>query len=87
MRSRSPNEILQIPRDASPAEIIAAVTARTAHFRKLSTDESVQALSEIHQAAAFLLWETKNNPEARTAPAATGAMPSRHRRVLTVFLL
>jgi hypothetical protein len=82
VRSRAPNEILQIPRDASPAEIVAAVTARTAHFRELSADESVQALSEIYQAAAFLLWEIKTNPEARTTPgAAAGAKPSRHRRV------
>ena len=82
MRSRAPNEILQIPRDASPAEIVAAVTARTAHFRELSAHESVQALSEIYQAAAFLLWETKNSPEARAAPgAAARATPSRRRRV------
>jgi hypothetical protein len=82
VRSRAPNEILQIPRDASPAEIVAAVTARTAHFRELSAHESVQALSEIYQAAAFLLWETKNSPEARAAPgAAARATPSRRRRV------
>jgi hypothetical protein len=66
VRTRAPNEILQIPRDASPAEIVAAVTARTAHFRALSTQDSVHALSEIYQAAAFLLWETKHDPEART---------------------
>jgi len=66
MRTQSPNEVLQIPRDASPSEIVAAVTARTAHFRELSAQESVQALSEIYQAAAFLLWETKHSPETRT---------------------
>lgn len=84
MRNLSPNEILKIPRDASTAEIVAAVTARTAHFRELSTDESVQALSEIYQAAAFLLWETKHAPEARTASVATGVSttpPSHQRRV------
>lgn len=83
MRNLSPNEILRIPRDASTAEIVAAVTARTAHFRELSTDESVQAISEIYQAAAFLLWETKHAPEARTASGATGVgrTPSHQRRV------
>ena len=82
MRTRAPNEILQIPRDASPAEIVAAVTARTAYFRELSAHESIQALSEIYQAAAFLLWETKHNPEARTVSEPIGrTTPSRPRRV------
>ena len=80
MKTSAPNEILQIPRDASPTEIVAAVTARTAHFRELSAQDSDQALSEIYQAAAFLLWETKNAPEARTASGATGRTTSSHQR-------
>ena len=73
MRTKSPNEVLQIPRDASPSEIVAAVTARTAHFRELSAKESVESLSEIYQAAAFLLWETRHSPETRGANLAMKA--------------
>lgn len=81
MRTHAPNEILQIPRDASPAEIVAAVTARTAHFRALSTQDSVHALSEIYQAAAFLLWETKHDPEARnTSDPLVSTTPLRRQR-------
>lgn len=73
MTGLAPNDILKIPRDASPDEIAAAVTSRTAHLRDLSEASSQQALAEIYQAAAFLLWETKNNARARTAP---GSLPS-----------
>ena len=86
MKGQSPNDILQIPRDASPEEIAAAVTSRTAHLRDLSDASAQQALAEIYQAAAFLLWETKNNKQSRTAsgtipttPAIT-TQPSAHRR-------
>ena len=43
----------------------------------------MQALSEIYQAAAFLLWETKHAPEARTASVTTGVgttTPPSHQR-------
>ena len=68
MTGQAPNDILKIPRDASPDEIAAAVTARTAYLRDLSNASAQQALAEIYQAAAFMLWETKNNVTARTAP-------------------
>ena len=87
MKGQSPNDILQIPRDASPEEIAAAVTSRTAHLRDLSDASSQQALAEIYQAAAFLLWETKNNKQSRTAsgtipttPAITSQPSARRRR-------
>ena len=68
MTAKAPNDILKIPRDASPDEIAAAVKIRAAHLRDLSDASSQQALAEIYQAAAFLLWETKINAQARTAP-------------------
>jgi hypothetical protein len=73
VKGQSPNDILQIPRDASPEEIAAAVTSRTAHLRDLSDASAQQALAEIYQAAAFLLWETKNNKQSR---AASGTIPT-----------
>jgi len=73
VKGQSPNDILQIPRDASPEEIAAAVTSRTAHLRDLSDPSAQQALAEIYQAAAFLLWETKNNKQSR---AASGTIPT-----------
>ena len=72
MTAKAPNDILKIPRDASPDEIAAAVKIRTAHLRDLSDATSQQQLAEIYQAAAFLLWETRNNARARTAP---GSIP------------
>lgn len=87
MTAQAPNDILKIPRDASPDEIAAAVKTRTAHLRDLTDASSQQKLAEIYQAAAFLLWETKNNARARTAPGsmtpitnAAPPVPSSRRR-------
>lgn len=87
MTAQAPNDILKIPRDASPDEIAAAVKTRTAHLRDLTDASSQQKLAEIYQAAAFLLWETKNNARARTAPGsmtpisnAAPPLPSGRRR-------
>lgn len=87
MTAQSPNDILKIPRDASPDEIAAAVKTRTAHLRDLTDASSQQKLAEIYQAAAFLLWETKNNARSRTAPGsmtpitnAAPPLPSSRRR-------
>tara|TARA_A100001037_G_scaffold302611_1_gene334612 strand:- start:433 stop:1293 length:861 start_codon:yes stop_codon:yes gene_type:complete len=78
--NKSPNELLNIPRDASPEEIAAAVTARTSHLRNLSEPQSQQSLAEIYQAAAFLMWEAANNEKARTASGQiTNAGPTNSR--------
>tara|TARA_B100000945_G_C20420406_1_gene617664 strand:+ start:1011 stop:1871 length:861 start_codon:yes stop_codon:yes gene_type:complete len=79
--NKSPNDLLNIPRDASPEEIAAAVTARTSHLRNLSELQSQQSLAEIYQAAAFLLWEAANNEKARTAPGSIANAPSPNSRI------